>query len=69
MGERPAVSVFRIAKSKNDYVEYIMHITDRTKKSRKKSKSESCVKKPEEKYMRLPQTGRTSMSNATPRDG
>ena len=50
-GERPAVSVFRIAKSKNDYVEYIMHITDRTKKSRKKSKSESCVKKPEEKYI------------------
>ena len=50
-GERPAVSVFRIAKSKNDYVEYIMHITDRTKKSKKKSKSESCVKKPEEKYI------------------
>ena len=58
MGERSAISVFRIAKSKNDYVEYIMHITDRTKKSRKskkkskkKSKSESCVKKPEEKYI------------------
>ena len=50
-GERPAVSVFRIAKSKNDYVEYTMHITDRTKKSRKKSKSESCVEKPEEKYI------------------
>ena len=50
-GERPAVSVFRIAKSKNDYIEYTMHITDRTKKSRKKSKSESCVEKPEEKYI------------------
>ena len=50
-GERPAVSVFRIAKSKNDYVEYTMHITGRKKKSRKKSKSESCVKKPEEKYI------------------
>ena len=50
-GERPAVSVFRIAKSKNDYVEYTMHITDRKKKSRKKSKSESCVEKPEEKYI------------------
>ena len=50
-GERPAVSVFRIAKSKNDYVEYIMHITGRRKKSRKKSKSESCVEKPEEKYI------------------
>ena len=46
-GECPAVSVFRIAKSKNDYVEYIMHITDR----KKKSKSESCVEKPEEKYI------------------
>ena len=50
-GERPAVSVFRIAKSKNDYVEYTMHITGRKKKSRKKSKSESCVEKPEEKYI------------------
>ena len=54
-GERPAVSVFRIAKSKNDYVEYTMHITKRKKKSRKKSrkksKSESCVEKPEEKYI------------------
>ncbi len=49
--ERPAVSVFRIAKSKNDYVEYTMHITGRKKKSRKKSKSESCVEKPEEKYI------------------
>ena len=50
-GERPAVSMFRIAKSKNDYVEYTMHITGRRKKSRKKSKSESCVEKPEEKYI------------------
>ena len=50
-GERPAVSVFRIVKSKNDYVEYTMHITGRKKKSRKKSKSESCVEKPEEKYI------------------
>ena len=50
-GERPAVSVFRIAKSKNDYVEYTMRITGRKKKSRKKSKSESCVEKPEEKYI------------------
>ena len=50
-GERPAVSMFRIAKSKNDYVEYTMHITGRKKKSRKKSKSESCVEKPEEKYI------------------
>ena len=51
-GERPAVSMFRIAKSKNDYVEYIMHITGRKKKSKKKkSKSESCVEKPEEKYI------------------
>ena len=56
-GERPAVSVFRIAKSKNDYVEYTMHITGRKKKSKKKkskkkkSKSESCVEKPEEKYI------------------
>ena len=50
-GERPAVSVFRIAKSKNDYVEYTMHITGRRKKSRKKSKSKSCVEKPEEKYI------------------
>ena len=50
-GERPAVSVFRIAKSKNDYVEYTMHITGRKKKSMKKSKSESCVEKPEEKYI------------------
>ena len=50
-GERPAVSVFRIAKSKNDYVEYTMHITGRKKKSRKKSKSKSCVEKPEEKYI------------------
>ena len=49
--ERPAVSVFRIAKSKNDYVEYVMHITGRKKKSKKKSKSESCVEKPEEKYI------------------
>ena len=46
-GGRPAVSVFRIAKSKNDYVEYVMHITERKKKSR----SESCVEKPEEKYI------------------
>ena len=46
-GERPAVSVFRIAKSKNDYVEYVMHITGRKKKSR----SESCVEKSEEKYI------------------
>ena len=45
--ERPAVSVFRIAKSKNDYVEYTMHITGR----KKKSKSEPCVEKPEEKYI------------------
>ena len=44
---RPAVSVFRIAKSTNDYVEYVMHITGR----KKKSKSESCVEKPEEKYI------------------
>ena len=50
-GERPAVSVFRIAKSKNDYVEYTMHITGRKKKSKKKSKSKSCVEKPEEKYI------------------
>ena len=50
-GERLAVSVFRIAKSKNDYVEYIMHITKRKKKSKKKSKSKSCVEKPEEKYI------------------
>ena len=50
-GERPAVSVFRIAKSKNDYVEYVMHITGRKKRRRKKSKSESCVEKPEEKYI------------------
>ena len=50
-GERHAVSVFRIAKSKNDYVEYIMHITKRKKKSKKKSKSKSCVEKPEEKYI------------------
>ena len=53
--ERPAVSVFRIAKSKNDYVEYVMHITGRKRKSRRKSrrksKSESCVEKPEEKYI------------------
>ena len=35
------------AKSKNDYVEYIMHITKR----KKKSKSKSCVEKPEEKYI------------------
>ena len=50
-GERPAVSVFRIAKSKNDYVEYTMHIMGRKKRRRKKSKSESCVEKPEEKYI------------------
>ena len=50
-GERPAVSVFRIAKSKNDYAEYTMHITGRKKKSRKKSKNKSCVEKPEEKYI------------------
>ena len=50
-GERSAVSVFRIAKSKNDYVEYVMHITGRKKKSRKKSRSEFCVEKPEEKYI------------------
>ena len=48
-GERPAISVFRIAKSKNDYVEYVLHITKRTKKRKKKSKS--CVEKPEEKYI------------------
>ena len=46
-GERPAVSVFRITKSKNDYVEYVMHITNR----KKKSKSKSCVEKLEEKYI------------------
>ena len=28
-----------------------MHITERKKKSRKKSKSKSCVEKPEEKYI------------------
>ena len=50
-GERSAVSVFRIAKSKNDYVEYVMHITGRKKKSKKKSKSELCVEKPGEKYI------------------
>ena len=68
-GERPAVSVFRIAKSKNDYVEYTMHITGRKKKSRKKSKSESCVEKPEEKYIAFATNRRTSISNATLRDG
>ena len=50
-GERPAISMFRIAKSKNDYVEYVMHITERKKKSKKKSKNKSCVEKPEEKYI------------------
>ena len=48
-GARSAVSAFRIAKSKNDYVEYAMHVTGRRKKSGKKSKSKSCVEKPEEK--------------------
>ena len=43
--------MFRIAKSKNDYVEYTMCIMGRKKKSKKKSKSESCVEKPEEKYI------------------
>ena len=51
-GGRPAISVFRIAKSKNDYIEYTMCMTGRKKKkSKKKSKSESCVEKPEEKYI------------------
>ena len=46
----PAVSVFRIAKSKNDYVEYVMHITGR----KKKSKSESCVENQKKNTLRLP---------------
>ena len=39
--------MFRIAKSKNDYAEYTMHITER----RKKGRNEPCVEKPEEKYI------------------
>ena len=37
------VSVFRIAKSKNDYVEYIMHIRTEGKKSKKKARRRARV--------------------------
>ena len=59
--------MFRIAKSKNDYVEYTMHITGRKKKSRKKTRVSLVWKNQKRNTLRLPQTG--SMSNATLRDG
>ena len=50
-GERPQVSGFRIAKSKNDYAEYTMIITERKRKSKKRRKAESCEEEPEERYI------------------
>ena len=50
-GERPPVSRFRITKSKNDYAEYTMIITERKRKSKKKRKAEPCEEKPEERYI------------------
>ena len=49
-GERPPVSGFRITKSKNDYAEYAMIITERKRKS-KKRKAGSCEEEPEERYI------------------
>ena len=50
-GERPQVSGFRITKSKNDYAEYAMIITERKRKSKKRRKAESCEEEPEERYI------------------
>ena len=50
-GELPPVSGFRITKSKNDYAEYTMIITERKRRSKKKRKVESCEEKPEELYV------------------
>ena len=47
----PPVSGFRITKSKNDYAEYTMIITERKRKSKKRRKAESCEEKPEERYI------------------
>ena len=49
-GERPQVSGFRIAKSKNDYAEYTMIITERKRKS-KRRRAGSCEEEPEERYI------------------
>ena len=50
-GERPPVSRFRITKSKNDYVEYTMIITERKRKGKKRRKTGSCEEEPEEQYI------------------
>ena len=49
LGTRNPVSRFRIAKSKNDYAEYTMIITERKKRKRKKRKKGEM--KPEERYI------------------
>ena len=50
-GERLPVSRFRITKSKNDYAEYTMIITERKRKSRKRRKAGSYEEEPEERYI------------------
>ena len=50
-GERPPVSGFRITKSKNDYAEYTMIITERKRKSKKRRRAGFCEEEPEERYI------------------
>ena len=73
-GERPPVSGFRITKSKNDYAEYAMIITERKRKSKKrrnpaKKRRNPAKKSPRSGTSRLPQTGQRSTSTGTPRGG
>ena len=50
-GERPPVSGFRITKSKNDYAEYTMIITERKRKGKKGRRAGSREEEPEERYI------------------